>query len=59
MQYDLFDSFDTKWSKQFEFDYKENITEEQKEILKKGLNESEMPTDIGDRMEEEIVSILR
>lgn len=59
MQYDLFDSFDTKWSKQFEFNYKENITKEQKDILKKGLNDSEMPTDIGDRMNEEIESIIK
>jgi len=38
MQYDLFDSFDCDWSIQF----KENMTEEQKEILRKGLEESEI-----------------
>jgi hypothetical protein len=38
MQYDLFDSFDASWSKQFE----EKMTEEQKEILRKGLEESEI-----------------
>jgi len=38
MQYNLFDSFDSDWSVQF----KENMTEEQKEILRKGLKESEL-----------------
>jgi hypothetical protein len=38
MQYNLFDSFDCDWSLQF----KETMTEEQKEILKKGLEESEI-----------------
>ena len=38
MQYNLFDSFDCNWSVQF----KENMTEEQKEILKNGLKESEL-----------------
>ena len=38
MQYNLFDSFDVEWSKQFT----ETMTEEQKEILRKGLQESEM-----------------
>ena len=40
------------------FDYTENLTNDQKEILKKGLKESELPTDIGDRMEEDIKHIL-
>jgi len=38
MQYNLFDSFDSRWSMEF----RENMTEEQKEILRKGLEESEI-----------------
>ena len=38
MQYNLFDSFDSRWSMEF----RENMTEEQKEILRKGLKESEI-----------------
>ena len=38
MQYNLFDSFDSRWS----IEFRENMTEEQKEILRKGLKESEL-----------------
>ena len=40
------------------FNYTENLTNDQKKILKKGLKESELLTDIGDRMEEDIKHIL-
>jgi hypothetical protein len=53
MQYDLYDSFDTKWVKTFSGD----MTEEQKKILKKGLMSSEIIEDIGDRMEQEIKEV--
>ena len=53
MQYNLFDSFDNRWSLEF----KENMTDEQKEILRNGLKESELQ-DVGDRMNEDVEQIV-
>tara|TARA_B110000503_G_C7136181_1_gene408914 strand:- start:1392 stop:1568 length:177 start_codon:yes stop_codon:yes gene_type:complete len=40
-----------------QYNLKENMTEEQKEILKQGLMSSEIVEDIGDRMEQEIKEV--
>jgi len=53
MQYNLFDSFDNRWTLEF----KENMTDEQKEILRNGLKESELQ-DVGDRMNEDVEQIV-
>ena len=53
MQYNLFDSFDNRWSLEF----KENMTDEQKEILRNGLKESELQ-DVGDRINEDVEQIV-
>ena len=53
MQYNLFDSFDNRWSLEF----KENMTDEQKEILRNELKESELQ-DVGDRMNEDVEQIV-
>ena len=40
-----------------QYNLKENMTEEQKEILKQGLMSSEIVEDIGDRMDQEIKEV--
>jgi hypothetical protein len=42
-----------------QYNLKENMTEEQKEILKQGLMTSEIVEDIGDRMEQEIKNLMQ